>query len=204
MSLGQLENEADLKRFVEKLLMESHGLVQYQRIGGLREALTPPGVMLDYAGATPPSGYLACDGAAVSRTTYAALFSAISTQYGSGDGATTFNLPNCKGRVAVPLDASQAEFSYLGQASGEKAHVLLPGEMPSHTHTGASLTVGVKFGAATNTATTSGGANRVTDISAAGANTQNFNPSGNTGSAGSDGSHNNLQPYITVNRIIKV
>ena len=53
----------------------------------------PKGTILPFAGGTIPSGFLACNGAAVSRTTYAALFSAIGTTYGSGDGSTTFNLP---------------------------------------------------------------------------------------------------------------
>ena len=53
----------------------------------------PTGTILPFAGGTIPSGFLACNGAAVSRTTYAALFSAIGTTYGSGDGSTTFNLP---------------------------------------------------------------------------------------------------------------
>lgn len=54
---------------------------------------TPKGTILPFAGGTIPRGFLACNGAAVSRTTYAALFSAIGTTYGSGDGSTTFNLP---------------------------------------------------------------------------------------------------------------
>lgn len=53
----------------------------------------PPGVILDYAGGTVPTRFLACDGSAVSRTTYAALFAKIGTTYGAGDGSTTFNLP---------------------------------------------------------------------------------------------------------------
>lgn len=58
----------------------------------------PPGTMIHFAGKTLPDGWLICNGAAVSRTTYAALFAAIGTTYGSGDGSTTFNLPNAGGR----------------------------------------------------------------------------------------------------------
>jgi microcystin-dependent protein len=61
---------------------------------------TPSGAMMDYAGATAPSGWLMCDGAAVSRTTYANLFAAIGTSYGVGNGSTTFNLPDFRGRFA--------------------------------------------------------------------------------------------------------
>lgn len=53
-----------------------------------------PGMIKPFAGTTVPTGYLLCDGSAVSRTTYANLFAAIGTTYGSGDGSTTFNLPN--------------------------------------------------------------------------------------------------------------
>lgn len=57
-----------------------------------------PGMIKPFAGTTVPTGYLLCDGSAVSRTTYANLFSAIGTTYGSGDGSTTFNLPNLHDR----------------------------------------------------------------------------------------------------------
>ena len=62
-------------------------------------AVTPIGSFLCFAGATVPDGYLLCNGAAVSRTTYAALYAVIGDTYGAGDGSTTFNLPNCDGRV---------------------------------------------------------------------------------------------------------
>lgn len=65
---------------------------------------TPAGVIVAYAGSAAPSGWLFCDGSAVSRTTFAALFAAIATAYGSGDGSTTFNLPDLRGRVAVGKD----------------------------------------------------------------------------------------------------
>lgn len=61
----------------------------------------PAGSIIDYAGSSTPTGYLDCDGSAVSRSTYAALFSAISTTWGAGDGSTTFNLPNLNGRATI-------------------------------------------------------------------------------------------------------
>ena len=64
---------------------------------------TPVGSINLYAGSTAPTGWLICDGSAVSRTTYANLFSVIGTTYGTGDGSTTFNLPNLKRRF--PLGA---------------------------------------------------------------------------------------------------
>ena len=63
------------------------------------------GIVFDYAGTTAPTGFLMCYGQAVSRTTYAALFAAIGTAYGAGDGSTTFNVPDCRGRVTAGGDA---------------------------------------------------------------------------------------------------
>lgn len=62
------------------------------------------GVMMDFCGPTPPDGWLICDGSAVSRTTYATLFGVIGTTFGSGDGSTTFGLPDGRGRVIAGKD----------------------------------------------------------------------------------------------------
>lgn len=67
------------------------------RIGNLPAGIGP----LPYAGSSIPTGWLECDGSAVSRTTYAALFTAIGTTWGAGDGSSTFNLPNCDGRLVI-------------------------------------------------------------------------------------------------------
>ena len=62
------------------------------------------GMMIDYAGATAPTGWLLCYGQAISRSTYASLYSLISTTYGAGDGSTTFNIPDCRGRTTFGKD----------------------------------------------------------------------------------------------------
>jgi microcystin-dependent protein len=150
---------------------------------------TRSGVVLMFAGSAAPAGYLLCDGAAVSRTAYPALFDAIGTTHGVGDGSTTFNVPNLKGRVPVGRDAGQTEFDALGETGGEKTHVLTIAEMPSHNHPPASPTsnfigngspfvVDTSTGSAIGTATT-------------------------TGNTGGGGAHNNLQPYLVLNFIIK-
>lgn len=82
---------------------------------GLRDAVIPPGVPAMYGGASAPSGWLFCDGAAVSRTTYAALFAAIGTTFGAGDGLTTFNLPDFRGRS--PLGVGQGNIAEGGTNS---------------------------------------------------------------------------------------
>jgi microcystin-dependent protein len=95
----------------------------------------PTGSVTAFAGASAPSGYLMCDGSELSRETYSSLFSIIGTTYGTGNGTTTFNVPNLKGRMPVGLDSSQTEFNSLGLIGGAKQHTLTSNEMPSHTHT---------------------------------------------------------------------
>ena len=100
----------------------------------IAESLVPSGAITPFAGSAAPTGWFSCDGSAISRATYAALFAAIGTTYGAGDGSTTFNLPNLKGRVPVGVDAAQTEFDTRGETGGAKTHLLSSAEMPSHTH----------------------------------------------------------------------
>lgn len=71
---------------------------------GYVDAAIPIGAVVPYAGSTAPTGWLLCYGQAVSRSTYATLFGIISTTYGTGDGSTTFNVPDLRGRVVAGLD----------------------------------------------------------------------------------------------------
>lgn len=84
-------------------------------------ALTPPGTILAYAGTTAPTGFLLCDGSAVSRITYAKLFEVIGESYGVGDGSSTFNLPDYKDRTLFMRSDSA-----IGQVSA--------GSIPDHRH----------------------------------------------------------------------
>jgi len=84
----------------------------------------PVGSIILYPGASAPTGYLICDGAAISRTTYSDLYAVIGTVYGIGNGSTTFNLPNLKGRVPVGLNSAETEFDALGETGGAKTHTL--------------------------------------------------------------------------------
>lgn len=85
--------------------------------------------------ATAPSGWMICDGSAISRETYADLFTAIGTSYGTGNGSTTFNIPNFKGKAAFGLNSSDTSFKTLGKSSGAKTVTLSTNNLPSHTHT---------------------------------------------------------------------
>lgn len=110
----------------------------------LHDAATPTGALLAFAGTSAPSGYLLCDGTAVSRTTYSTLFGVIGTSFGVGDGSTTFNLPDLRGRVPVGLDnlggssanrVVDAQGDALGGSLGTETHTLTEDEIPAHAHT---------------------------------------------------------------------
>ncbi len=152
----------------------------------------PAGIFFPFAGASAdiPAGFLLCDGSAVSRTTYADLFAAIGTLWGAGNGTTTFNLPNLKGRVPVGYDSSQTEFETVAKQGGAKTHTLTTGEMPSHSHAG---TLTSKNSVGTSSTRVAEGSD------SGGAGGVNYT----TGSAGAGGAHNNLQPYVAAHYIIK-
>ena len=102
------------------------------------------GTIIAYGGVSAPAGYLTCDGAAVSRTTYAALYAAIGTTWGVGDGSTTFDLPDLRGRS--PLGAGSGPGlapRAVADTGGAETHVLTEAEMPTHTHP--PLTAGAFF-----------------------------------------------------------
>lgn len=119
----------------------------------------PAGTILQYAGAEPPNGWFLCDGSAVNRASHAGLFAVLGTLYGSGDGTTTFNLPDFRGRVPVGLDSmggnsanriTALQADMLGGNGGLEARspagsislsgavgdtTLSQAQIPSHTHT---------------------------------------------------------------------
>ena len=99
-------------------------------------AALPPGTVLSTAAAAAPDGYLLCNGAAVSRATYAPLFAAIGTTFGRGDGAATFNVPDLRGRVVVGVgNAAGRTDRVRGAAGGKETHTLTPAELAAHSHT---------------------------------------------------------------------
>lgn len=97
----------------------------------------PVGTYIESACSTAPAGYLLCDGSAVSRTTYAALFAAIGATYGAGDGSTTFNLPDRSDRFGL---AKGSIYTPLGAKGGEINHTLTANEMPFHGHDASAQT----------------------------------------------------------------
>lgn len=165
----------------------------------LQASIMPVGMISPFAGYTPPnSAWMMCYGQALNRTTYAGLFSVIGGSYGAGDGSTTFNLPDLRGRVAAGYDDmggvranrlnNVAIGWWMGAAGGAEVHALSINEMPAHSHS---------FNINSRDYSGSGGssANYQAGISGAAVNTN---------SQGSGWGHNNIQPTLVVNYIIKV
>ncbi|QYC55010.1 minor tail protein [Arthrobacter phage CastorTray] len=150
------------------------------------------GVISIFGGTVPPPGWMLCDGAAISRTTFSDLFAAIGITYGAGNGTTTFNVPDFRGRVAVGYDATQTEFDNLGEKGGAKTHTLTIAEMPTHNHTIKGYQgVDNKDFSGTNGA-----------FAAADAATVVYDQQ--TAYAGGGAAHNNLQPYSVAQYIISI
>jgi len=121
--------------------LDSDGTISDQAITEITQTIAPTGAYLWAATTNVGNGYLLCNGAAVSRTTYANLFAAIGTRYGSGDASTTFNLPNGGGRSLIgsgtgdngsggALSTRDINTKYIG----EETHLQTIAEMPAHTH----------------------------------------------------------------------
>jgi len=165
---------------------------------------TATGTIVPWSSASVPTGFLECDGAAVSRSTYSALFAVVGTTYGAGDGASTFNLPNLADNVAIGKSPGKALASTggantvasTGNVGGSTANATLSTpQLASHNH----LIVGQPFGP--------GSGSRTTGAMGGGVY---------TGNRGSDGGHSHnmsatfsgdstsvLQPYLTLLYIIK-
>lgn len=163
--------------------------------GDLVEFL-PIGTILPYSSINVPRGYMICDGRELSRTDYSDLFDVIGTNYGVGNGSTTFNIPNLTGRVPVGIDSADSTFENLGNSGGEKTHTLTTNEMPSHTHT-------PKWQSNCPPWLQAGGYGQIAASGSSGANKANI---GNLsiGNSGGGQAHNNLQPYVVITYIIKV
>lgn len=147
----------------------------------------PIGSVMEFAGTTAPDGWLICDGSAISRETYSALFNVIGVYWGEGDGSTTFNLPPYQGKVGVGLDPNDTDFDTIGKTYGTKTVTLNINQIPPH-----------KFDIVT--AQTGGG-----DAPAG----YNYSQNGGVYNSnfvrqlGGGQPHNNVQPSLAINKIIK-
>jgi microcystin-dependent protein len=174
-----------------------------------------------------PGGWLWCDGAAVSRTTYAALFAAIASAFGAGDGSTTFNTPDLRGRVAAGKDnmgqgaasrlttaGSGVDGATLGAVGGAQNVTLAAAAIPAHTHTLASGSVDSqgdhthsldalsRLAGAETLVSTGSLQNVAAAMGAAGAHTHNM-AALSLNNTGGGGAHNSVPPAQVFNFIIK-
>lgn len=156
----------------------------------------PAGGILAYGAAAAPTGFLLCDGSAVSRATYATLFGIIGTTFGAGDGSSTFNVPDMRGKFPIGKAASGTG-STLGGSGGAIDHVHTG---PSHTHTVAAPKG--SWGSVLTNPDVSG-----TMLVGSGSGINNYQPSGDqtvtsaAGGTGNTGTSN--PPFLSLNFIIK-
>ena len=150
----------------------------------------PTGSVIAFAGTVAPTGWLLCDGSEVSRETYARLFAVIGTIYGAASDNAKFRIPDLKGRVIAGFDASQWEFNLMGWKWGSIKHTLSIEEMPSHRH---NLTM--------STTPWSSGSSSTRPLQGH-LPTSNVTPNDMSFTGGGQ-PHNNLQPYVVMNHIIK-
>lgn len=159
----------------------------------------PVGSIMMWPTATPPSGWLICNGQAVGRDTCSILYTLISTTYGSGDGATTFNLPDLRSRFPLGVSGSHA----LASVGGEETHKLDTSEIPSHNHLLIASTSTADQNIPSNSRYLAAASPATEKIyKTATTNFLNLNTA-SISTAGSGAPHNNMPPYITINYIIK-
>jgi microcystin-dependent protein len=155
------------------------------------------GAMLMWPTATAPAGFLVCNGQAVSRSTYFALFAILASTFGAGDGATTFNLPDYRDRA--PIGAGTL---YAANAKGGSKDASLP----SHTHVATVTDPGhfhqSNWKSTTGGTTAGGDPNSVSNITAA-TSTVVTGITVTNASAGVSATNANLPPYIGIYFIIK-
>jgi len=157
--------------------------VTVQSIVDLGGGSSPSGAIIAFAGSSAPTGWLMCDGAAVSRTTYSDLYAIQGDVYGNGDGSTTFNVPDMRGRTGISAGTgSGLTARTLGDEIGEEDHTLTISELASHHHVSGSRGTQKNAGK---------GGDRY--------------PAGQavTTDTGGDSPHNNMQPSLVINYIIK-
>ncbi len=177
----------------------------------------PVGSVLPYFGASAPNANFALPfGQAISRTTYSVLFALISTTFGTGDGSTTFNIPDLRGRGLFGLDnmggsaanritvaGGNFDGTVLGNTGGAQNHTLSTAEMPAHNHTDSGHTHQFTYNTENLGA---GGSLDVKSIQTSSGGTTVTTQSGaaNIGNTGGGGAHTILNPAMVVPFILRI
>lgn len=187
---GAPRNSAQMREMAQALL---------DMIAGAALTATPTGTVVAHAGNAAPGGWLLCDGRAVSRTTYAALYTVLGTRFGAGDGALTFNLPDLRGRTVIGTGQGTGLTNRaLGAQGGAETHALSIPELPSHSHK-SPTSAGNAY------ATPSPG--NLSDFEVVSSDstytTYDYGRAAPTEVTGGNGAHNNMQPYLALNYIIR-
>jgi len=183
----------------EILTTDGAGQLSFTALGAANTFVS--GMLMPYAGATAPTGWLLCYGQAVDRTTYADLFAVVGTTYGAGDGSTTFDLPDLRGRVVAGKDdmggtsanrlTSSANGDLngdgLGNSGGSQTHTLALTELPNSYYWNSNAL------AASNRLDNHANSNYTARL-------PDFN---NNTTQGGGGAHNNVQPTFILTYIIK-
>lgn len=159
----------------------------------------PTGGMMEFAGTTAPTGYVLCNGQAISRSTYSTLYNVIGTTYGNGDGSTTFNVPDMRDRAVFGYNPTGSFFTALGRTGGGTSHshvlsdnaaaaisfaVSVPGIVGRRIAWAAGMAINYTFGTTASSTASSSASTAVPLMGNTDATTM-------------------LPPYITLNYIIK-
>lgn len=160
--------------------VSSNALTKSQMDDSANYSPAPTGVCRMFGTTTLPGGWLLCNGAAVSRTTYANLYAVTGDRFGAGNGTTTFNLPDLTDRFIIGYDSTDTNFDVVGETGGAATVTLAEAELPSHIHTGLK--------------TLNGGGARMESPLTGNVNTSSFTSA--SGSTGGGSAHENLPPYI--------
>ncbi|WP_165792335.1 phage tail protein [Thalassospira lohafexi] len=159
--------------------------------GGGSGGAVPVATVLSFAGSSAPDGFMLCDGAELLASEYADLFATIGTTYGAGQAPGSFKLPDMRGRT--PIGAGQGDGltdRVIGVADGEETHQLTVDEMPEHDHAYDIRNMATGIGSSGY------------EVHPKPANTEP--DSAQSRMTGGDQPHNNMQPFLVVNYIIKV